>query len=263
MAVKQEAITVKKVTIVGGNGTVGRVLAGGLAGEGYEVTVLDLKEPDDKQAVRFIRVDATDYNEVVKSIPAQTNALINLLAVKPSGDLLDRQEFAKMTDIFFKATYTILRAAAELGVPKVVFASSNHVTDVYEKGGDSLLGRQINTNDYPQSKSLYVLLKLASENLGYLFSHQLDAKVSVINLRIGTAAENELETLHAKPRSKKTLLSHPDLIGIFKAAIESGKTYGTYYAVSDNKGRPWSIDSAIRELGYRPQVSASDILDED
>ncbi|TWL77931.1 hypothetical protein CHCC15311_3947 [Bacillus licheniformis] len=116
----------KKVTIVGGNGTVGRVLAGGLAGEGYEVTVLDLKEPDDKQAVRFIRVDATDYNEVVKSIPAQTNALINLLAVKPSGDLLDRQEFAKMTDIFFKATYTILRAAAELGVPKVVFASSNH-----------------------------------------------------------------------------------------------------------------------------------------
>lgn len=90
------------MTIVGGNGTVGRVLAGGLAGEGYEVTVLDLKEPDDKQAVRFIRVDATDYNEVVKSIPAQTNALINLLAVKPSGDLLDRQEFAKMTDIFLK-----------------------------------------------------------------------------------------------------------------------------------------------------------------
>ncbi|MCY8573339.1 NAD-dependent epimerase/dehydratase family protein [Bacillus haynesii] len=253
----------KKVTIIGGNGTVGRVLADGLAGEGYEVTVLDLKEPDEKPAVRFVRVDAADYNEVVKSIPANTDAVINLLAVKPTGDLLDRQEFEKMTDIFFKATYTILRAAAELGVPKVVFASSNHVTDVYEKDGDSLLGRQINTDDYPQSKSLYGLLKLASENLGYLFSHQLDAKVSVINLRIGTAAENEQETLRAKPRSKKTLLSHTDLIGIFKAAIEFGKTYGTYYAVSDNKGRPWSIDSAIQELGYKPKVSASDILDED
>ena len=82
MAVKQEAITVKKVTIVGGNGTVGRVLAGGLAGEGYEVTVLDLKEPDDKQAVRFIRVDATDYNEVVKSIPAQTNPLMESFGCK-------------------------------------------------------------------------------------------------------------------------------------------------------------------------------------
>ncbi|AUZ40068.1 NAD(P)-dependent oxidoreductase [Bacillus sp. MBGLi79] len=253
----------KKVTIIGGNGTVGRVLAGGLAGEGYEVTVLDLKEPDEKPAVRFVRVDAADYNEVVKSIPLNTDAVINLLAVKPTGDLLDRREFEKMTDIFFKATYTILRAAAELGVPKVVFASSNHVTDVYEKNGDSLLGRKINTDDYPQSKSLYGLLKLASENLGYLFSHQSDAKVSVINLRIGTAAENEQETLRAKPRSKKTLLSHPALVPIFKAAIESGKTYGTYYAVSDNKGRPWSIDSAIRELGFKPKVSTSDILDED
>lgn len=133
MAVKQEVNHCEKVTIIGGNGTVGRVLAGGLAGEGYEVTVLDLKEPDEKPAVRFVRVDAADYNEVVKSIPLNTDAVINLLAVKPTGDLLDRREFEKMTDIFFKATYTILRAAAELGVPKVVFASSNHVTDVYER----------------------------------------------------------------------------------------------------------------------------------
>ena len=72
----------KKVTIIGGNGTVGRVLAGGLAGEGYEVTVLDLKEPDEKPAVRFVRVDAADYNEVVKSIPLNTDAVINLLAPK-------------------------------------------------------------------------------------------------------------------------------------------------------------------------------------
>jgi len=200
---------VKKVTIIGGNGTVGRVLAGGLAGEGYEVTVLDLKEPDEKPAVRFVRVDAADYNEVVKSIPLNTDAVINLLAVKPTGDLLDRREFEKMTDIFFKATYTILRAAAELGVPKVVFASSNHVTDVYEKNGDSLLGRKINTDDYPHSKSLYGLLKLASENLGYLFSHQSDAKVSVINLRIGTAAENSKKRCAQNRGAKKRCYPTP------------------------------------------------------
>lgn len=94
-------------------------------------------------------------------------------------------------------------------MPKVVFASSNHVTDVYEKGGDSLLGRQINTNDYPQSKSLYGLLKLASENLGYLFSHQLDAKVSVINLRIGTAAENEPRNAARKTEKQKNAFIPP------------------------------------------------------
>ncbi|MEC1263095.1 NAD(P)-dependent oxidoreductase [Bacillus swezeyi] len=250
----------KKVMIIGGNGTVGRVLANGLSDDGYELTIMDLKKPDRALPARFVQGDATDYETIVRSIPAHTDVLINLLAVKPSGDLLDRNEFEKMTDIFFKATYTILRAAAELGVPKVIFASSNHVTDVYEKDGVSLLDRQIKTDDYPQSKSLYGLLKLASENLGYLFSHHSGVPISVINLRIGTAAENEKEALHVKPRTTKTLLSHIDLIGIFKAAIESGKIYGTYYAVSDNPERPWSIASAIKELGYKPKINTSDLL---
>lgn len=261
----------KKVTIIGGNGTVGRVLADGLAGEGYEVTVLDLKEPDEKPAARFVRVDAADYNEVVKSIPANTDAVINLLAVKPTGDLLDRQEFEKMTDIFFKATYTILRAAAELGVPKVVFASSNHVTDVYEKDGDSLLGRQINTDDYPQSKSLYGLLKLASENLGYLFSHQLDAKVSVINLRIGTAAENEQETLRAKPRSKKRCYPTPTSSGFLKLRSNPAKHMVHIMLSATIRGgrgrsippfRNWGTNrkSALQTSLMKTEVSSSKVM---
>ncbi|MFN2747566.1 MULTISPECIES: NAD-dependent epimerase/dehydratase family protein [Bacillus] len=250
----------KKVMIFGGNGTVGRILAKGLSRDGYELTVMDLKKPESAMSARFVRGDATDYEQVVNSIPARTDVLINLLAVKPSGDLLDRNEFEKMTGIYFKATYSILRAAAECGVPKVIFASSNHVTDVYEKDGVSLLEREIQTDDYPQSKSLYGLLKLASENLGHLFAHHSEAPHSVINLRIGTAADNEKETLHKKPRTIKTLLSHTDLISIFKAAIESGITYGTYYAVSDNPQKPWSIDSAVRELGYTPKVNTSDLL---
>lgn len=45
---------------------------------------------------------------------------------------------------------------------------------------------------------------------------------------------DEMDTLHEKERTKKTLLSHPDLLSIFKAAIETNIRYGTYYAVSDN-----------------------------
>ncbi|ASB87842.1 NAD(P)-dependent oxidoreductase [Bacillus sonorensis] len=250
----------KKVMIIGGNGTVGRILVRGLSDEGYDLSVMDVKQPDQELPVRFVQADATNYEETVKGIDEHTDVLINLLAVKPSGNLLDQREFEKMTDIFFKATYTILRAAAELGVPKVIFASSNHVTDIYEKDGVSLLMRRIHTDDYPQSKSLYGLLKLASENLGYLFSHHSGAPISVINLRIGTAVENEREALLTKPRTKKTLLSGEDLTGIFKAAIETDNTYGTYYAVSDNPGRPWSIASAIKELGYMPKVNSADLL---
>lgn len=254
---------VKKVTIVGGSGTVGRILIRGLSDEGYDLTVMDVKKPEEELPARFIQADARNDEETVKAIPEDTDVLINLLAVKPTGNLLDKHEFENMTDIFFKATYTMLMAAVQRGVSKVIFASSNHVTDVYEQNGVSLLKRPIQTEDYPLSKSLYGLLKLASENLGYLFSHHSGVPVSVINLRIGTAVENEKEALLTKPRTKKTLLSKKDLVGIFKSAIEADKTYGTHYAVSDNPDRPWSITSAIRELGYEPKVNSADLMKKD
>ncbi|MGV2470215.1 NAD(P)-dependent oxidoreductase, partial [Bacillus subtilis] len=75
---------------------------------------------------------------------------------------------------------------------------------------------------------------------GHLF--YLEKKLSVINRIIGTVVTVEMAPLHEKERTKKTLLSHPDLLSVFKAAIETTIRYVTYYAVSDNPGRPWSIE---------------------
>jgi NAD+ dependent glucose-6-phosphate dehydrogenase len=163
-----------------------------------------------------------------------------------------------MTDVYFKASYNILQAAVELGIHKVVFASSNHVTDFYEKDGNSLLGREITIQDYPYSKGLYGILKLASENLGHMFAHQ--HQLSVINIRIGSVPKDEREALRKKPRLTKTLLSRPDTVGIFQAAIESGVRFGTYYGVSDNPGKPWSTDLTKSELGFTPVTNTKDLM---
>ncbi|WP_286058147.1 NAD-dependent epimerase/dehydratase family protein [Bacillus mojavensis] len=248
----------RKVLIAGGNGVIGRILAEGLMSE-YEVTVLDKDRYDG--ITHAIQADASNYEDLLKKIPRDTDVIVNLLAVKIKYDVMDVAEFEKMTDIFYRATYYLCRAAAELGIPKVVFASSNHVTDVYEKDGHSLLGREITTDDYPLSKNLYGVLKLTSEHVGHLF--YLENKLSVINLRIGTVVTDEMDTLHEKDRTKKTLLSHPDLLSIFKAAIETNIRYGTYYAVSDNPGRPWSIESAVQELGFTPQINTAELLKEE
>ncbi|MDI5789682.1 hypothetical protein PO124_18490 [Bacillus licheniformis] len=55
-----------------------------------------------------------------------------------------------------------MRAAAELGVPKVVFASSNHVTDVYERAAILCWGGR-STQMTTRSPKLVRLAKLASE----------------------------------------------------------------------------------------------------
>lgn len=246
----------KKLTIIGGCGVIGRLLSKELSTD-YDVTIID----QSSCVEHVIVADATNERELFQAIPQDTDVMIHLLNIDMTHDVMNAEEFAKMSDVFWKGTYEMFRSAARLGIPKVIFASSNHVTDRYEKDGCSLLGRDITTEDVPATKNVYGILKFASEQLGRLF-HDLTG-MSVINLRIGTVVTDEMKELHKKKRAKRTLLSHEDLFAIMKAAIETDVGFGTYYAVSENEKKPWSTSNAKQELGYRPDVNATDILDED
>ncbi|OLS33810.1 NAD(P)-dependent oxidoreductase [Bacillus sp. MRMR6] len=247
----------KKVTIIGGAGTIGSILTEGLK-DRYEIFILDQKKP--KLPVLFHQVDATNYEQLLDSIPKDTDALINLLTIKTDNDLKDIDHFQKMTDIHFMTSFYIFRAAIQLGIPKVVYASSNHTTDYYEKEGISLLGREITTKDYPFSRSLYGVLKLASENIGHILAGEEDNNLSVINLRIASVPEDEYEALKEKGRLHHTLLSREDTVQLFDLAIQSTVKYGTYYGVSNNPSKPWSTENAWQELGFVSKVNSVDVL---
>lgn len=49
---------------------------------------------------------------------------------------------------------------------------------------------------------------------------------------------------------------------MIKAAIETNISFGTYYAVSENEEKPWSIEKTKQELGYEPDVNTTEILEE-
>lgn len=242
----------KKITIIGGAGTIGSILYKGLA-EKYEIVILDKKAP--KQADEYIEVDATNAEMLLESIPNDTDALINLLTIKSENDLEDVQEFQRMTNIHLISSFLVFHAAMTLGIPKVVYASSNHTTDTYEKNGFSTLGREITTSDYPSSHGLYGVLKFASEQIGYLISKQ-STNLSIINLRIGSVHPDEQKAVKNDDRLQRTLLSHADTIQLFDLAIQSTVRYGTYYGVSDNPAKPWSLESTYRELGFIPGVNS-------
>lgn len=246
----------KKIVLLGGLGTIGRMLKEGLENT-FDITVMDtgLTVESDK----LIRADVLNYEEFKKKLPKEIDVLVNLISVPVSDGLVDVQDMNKLVDTFFKTTYHIYCAAAELGIPKVVNASSNHVTDHYEARGASLLDREITVADYPYSNGLYGILKLASENTGFAFhnSHGM----SVINLRIGSVRHNEKEEiLKDEERFKRTWLSERDAVQLFHKAIEADVAYGTYYGVSENEGKPWSLENAKTELGYAPSINSADIL---
>ncbi|MFK3936878.1 NAD-dependent epimerase/dehydratase family protein [Alkalihalobacillus sp. NPDC078783] len=248
------------IVLIGGAGTVGRALAKGLSSH-YKVIILDLNNPNlNHPTVQFQQANALNKNELIQHIPSQTVALINLLNSSTQNSL-NETRFHEMTDIFFRASYHVFQTAVEKKIPKVIFASTNHITDGYEDEGMSLLNREITTEDVPKSKGLYGVLKFASEQLGLLFSDQQN--LSVINIRIGSFPKDaSKQALIQNKRLQHTLLTEQDLVQYFLLALEPTSGSGTYYAVSDNEGKPWSTERAQKELRYHSLRNAQDVLRE-
>ncbi|MCG1021853.1 NAD-dependent epimerase/dehydratase family protein [Sutcliffiella horikoshii] len=247
----------KKIVLLGGNGTIGKILVEGLR-QNYEVIVCDKQEQKDR--ANYLQLDATNYEELLEKIPHDTDVLVNLLATETSQHIEDIEQFNQMTEVFFKAGYYLLDVATKRNIPKVIIASSNHVTDGYEEQGESLLGRKITTEDYPYSKGLYGVLKLASENVGRLFADEQD--VSVINLRIASVPKDEVQGIEENDRLVHTLLTREDVVNLFEAAVKAEVKYGTYYGVSDNPGAPWDTSNAKKELGFKSEQNSIDVMDE-
>ncbi|MBW1786983.1 MAG: NAD(P)-dependent oxidoreductase [Deltaproteobacteria bacterium] len=242
----------KRVVIIGGAGVIGTIIIPPLSSK-YEIIILDIKE-----IYEFRKVDISNYKELIKNIPGNTDVLINLAALPVKLTLVSDDEFRSMVNVYVIGSYNVFLAASQLKIKKVVFASSNHVTGYYEKKGKSISGKKITTLDYPLVDNVYGAMKLFAEQSGRLFSEK--HKISVICLRIATVVEDEINFLLFNDRSRRTILSHKDTVNIFAAAIDTKIKYGVYYAVSDNPENPWDIQKTMDELGNFTEKNSSQIL---
>ncbi len=246
-----------RIVLVGGLGTVGKILRNGLAGS-YDVLTCDIRRPARRYSGDFRRVDARRIADLKRSIPDGTRAIVHLVGLPRQDALVEPKVFRKMLATYCLSGYNTLVAASHLGVRTVVLASSNHVTGLDETRGRSLLGRRIRTGDYPRPDDVYGGMKLALESWGRLVAGR--CRTRVICLRIGTVVEDECAEVATNDRSRRTLLSHTDCVNVFKAAIETHVRFGIFYAVSDNRGRPWSIADTRTRLAYRPSENSDAVL---
>jgi nucleoside-diphosphate-sugar epimerase len=140
--------------------------------------------------------------------------------------------------------YNTYEAMREAGVKKVVFASTNHVTGMYERDGLPCYP------DVPvRPDGYYGASKAFGEALGRYYSDEFG--LQVICLRIGSYLP--------EPRNERNLatwLSPRDMAQLFWRSLEIDLPFGIFYAVSGNRRRYWSIESAVTVLGYRPEDDA-------
>jgi uronate dehydrogenase len=166
------------------------------------------------------------------------------------------------------AAWNTLEAARRQGVRRVIYASSNHVTGLYER--DEPYARIV-AGDYdglnpatvPRITPAMVVRPDTPYGVGkalgeaaaryYAEEHGL----SVLCLRIGTLNR---ASRPSAARHFATLITHADMARLARCCIEAPPdlNFGVFYGVSANRWRIWDIDDAHREIGYEPRDDAEE-----
>jgi uronate dehydrogenase len=242
-----------RVLITGASGLLGSILRSGL-GDAHALVCLDARRHRET-----LRVDSRDLDRLERHA-AGADAIVDLGA---NAD--NKASWADVSANNIPAAATVLEAARLRSVPRVVFASSNRVTGLYERdapyasivageydglrpGSVPLIGP-----DWPlRPDGPYAVSKALAEAMCCLYSGSFG--VSTVCLRIGSVTRTGRP---AGPRDFATFLSHGDLVRLVRCALSvPDLEHGVYYGVSANAWRFWDIANAEAELGYRPQDDA-------
>jgi nucleoside-diphosphate-sugar epimerase len=229
----------KRVLITGAAGRIGSSLAGSL-GDRYELRLhYHNNVPAQPPASDIVVADVARYEEIAPALSGM-DAVVHLAA-----DPNTTATWESVRDRNIIGTYNVFEAARLAGVPKIVFASTNHVMGMYDRD------RQwpIYANQPVRPDSLYGVSKAFGENLA---RHYVDRYgLAIICLRIGWFLE--------RPRDEIGLwmwLSPRDCTQVVGRSIESRLRYGVFYAISRNSRRHWDITETIERLGYQPEDDA-------
>jgi nucleoside-diphosphate-sugar epimerase len=236
-----------RLLITGINGLIGKVLREALQKD-HEVFGLDREEPFSD---RVLSADISSYEEVARAIQKlrPLEAIVHL-----AGDPRVDAAWESVLSANMIGTRNIFEAAREFQVPRLVYASSNHITGGYhgfDPGSytftqpDSL---KISTEDPIRPDSEYGVSKAFGEALARYYCDRWGIKA--ICLRIGAVLPDDDPTHDSQNR--KIWLSHRDLVQLVEKSLTTNIAFGIYYGVSNNKGAFWDISNARADLGFEP-----------
>ena len=244
------------VLITGASGLIGSVLRARLEDQ-YSLRGID-KQPSPKE--KSLAAD-TSYLEGIAPAFNGVDTVVDLAAV-PDQDASWQSVYSNN----IPSTYNVLEASRLAGVKRVVFASSNHVTGLYETdrpysdvvaghydGLDPTTMSRITTGMPIRPDGPYGIAKAFGEAAGRYYSEQFG--LSVACLRIGSVIP---ENRPMNTRHFATLLTHDDLAQLVARCIDApdDMRFSIFYGVSGNYWRIHDIENAKEILGYKPKDNA-------
>ncbi len=251
------------VLITGAAGNIGKKLRMHLSGR-YTLKLLDIAAASDPD---LTSIDLSNWDDRLIDLFKDVDVVVHLAA-----DPNDNKTWEELISSNLDALSNVFIAAIKAQVPRVIFASSNHVMGGYSIGSGE--GRWLTTKlehkpgtDYEAppgnrcNSTPYGAMKLFGERLGKCYA--LTAGAVFIAIRIGWVnriGDNRQEDLPADANVwfRRMWLSNRDMCQLMELAItvpKEPKSFLVINGMSDNQGMVWDIEDTSAILGYRPADS--------
>ena len=232
--------------MTGAAGAIGTAVAGELSAA-WDLRRTDLAEnPADAHPITAL--DVTDP-AALRAAFAGADAVVHLAG--------DPRPSATWEDLHLPnvvGALEVARAAAELGVRRLVLASSQQAVAGYPDE------RQVRSQDAPLPRNLYGATKAWAEAVGGWIANTTDT--SVVALRIGFFGHRPPTGTDDTPRNRAAWLSPGDCARLIRAAVE-GEPPGparliVVSGISANRYRKADLGPAEAAIGYAPVDDAWD-----
>ncbi|QKW26950.1 NAD(P)-dependent oxidoreductase [Streptomyces seoulensis] len=225
----------RTVLLTGAAGGLGTLMRDLLPGYGYELRLLDVRPvADEPGAITADLADTAALREAVRGV----DAVVHLAGISLEAP------FEKILKANIEGLHHLYEAALAEGVPRIVFASSNHAVGrtPRPRGTDPLI--PVDTPRRPDT--FYGLSKSFGEDLAQLYwdRHGLET----VSVRIGSCCPEPTDV-----RMLSLWLSPADAARLFHAALTAEHVGHTVVYGSSANTRLWWDLTGARALGYEPQ----------
>lgn len=182
--VADERLSNLNVLVTGSSGRIGRYIVQELVEAGHQVLGIDLQPPETRIS-RFLRVDLTDAGETFQAVAAaRADAVIHMGAWADAGIVPDTRTYGDNT----QGTFNMLQACADLGVKRVISASSGQV---YGFDRQPPLYLPVDEEHPVRPVNAYALSKVNGEQMADYFARTHD--MTILSFRLnGIRAVDEL-----------------------------------------------------------------------
>ena len=235
-----------KIAVTGSSGRIGRYVVRELSHAGHQVVGLDVQHNAQAKVLQLL-IDLTDAGQVYGAL-AGCDAVVHMGAWANPGVVPDTRTYADNTT----GTFNVFQAAADLGIRRIISASSNQVygffaaPPIYAPVDEEHPCRPVNC---------YALSKMAGEQAAEYFSRHKG--LEILSLRIlGTRTPEEIPgdiaKIAADPKSAAKLLwtrtDARDAALACRLAVEAGTVESGPYNIA---GSRVALDIPTQELVAR------------